>query len=73
MNSIIKTKITNPLQALAFAAQVILANNQFLDADASKVAMAAIAALQTVTAILQAYKNPNGTPAQTPWQPGKTE
>lgn len=70
MKRFIKTKITNPIQLLALIGQVVTVNGPFLPVEAVPYAVSILAGVQTITAILQAYKNPNGTPAQVPWQPG---
>jgi hypothetical protein len=65
----IKTKFTNPAQLIGFAIQILTTNSQFIPPKYVPHVVSGIAAAQTVLAILQAYKNPNGTPAAVAYQP----
>ena len=62
----IKTKITNPAQLIGFIAQFLTANTHLVPTEYVPHVVSGIAAAQTVLAILQAYRNPNGTPASMP-------
>lgn len=65
----IKTKFTNPVQLVGFIAQFLTANSHLVPPKYAPHVISGIAAAQTVLAILQAYRNPNGTPASTPYLP----
>jgi hypothetical protein len=64
-----KTKWTNPAQMLMSVVQIVNLTSPFLPPKGQIIAGATLSVAQVILHAMQAVKNPDGTPAETPFDP----